>query len=255
MTNTAKQNVASDYTTEQKIVFLYDLQKLESKIDEINFIKGELPAEVADLEDEVEGLKTRIANLVAKIDELSKASKASKESIEESKSLIKKYSEQQNSVRNNREFESISKEIEYQELEIELAEKHIKEFSVEVKDKKSKIEIEKAKLADKELSLKEKQQELAKIDEETAGEIAELEAKAKVLSAKIEDRLLNAFNKIRANMKNGVAVATVKRNACGGCFNRIPPQRQLDIRMSKKVIVCEYCGRILVSDLLEDSAE
>lgn len=256
MSNMVKSNVAiNDYTTEQKIIFLYELQQIESKIDEINFIKGALPSEVASLEDEVEGLGTRLANIVSKIEALTKSSKATKDSIEDSKALIKKYTEQQNNVRNNREYESISKEIEYQELEIELAEKNIKEFAAESKEKKSQTEGVKSRLNDKEISLSEKKKELEIIDAETSVEIEELTVKSKAISEKIDERLIIAFNKIRKSMKNGVAVATVKRNACSGCFNRIPPQRQLDIRMSKKIIVCEYCGRILVSDLIEEGGE
>lgn len=253
MSKTAKPIEDSvEYTTEQKIIFLYDLQQIESCIDEINFVKGALPTEVADLEDDIEGLRTRLANVVEKIDEINKSSKAAKESIEDAKVLTAKYTEQQNNVRNNREYESISKEIEYQGLEIELAEKHIKEFSAEVKERKVQLEAVKIKLNDKEIALREKQEELRLINEETASEIEALEAKAAVISVKIDERLLSAFNKIRKSMKNGVAVATVKRNACSGCFNRIPPQRQLDIRMSRKIIVCEYCGRVLVSDLLNE---
>ena len=256
MSNQENKNVVNnDYTTEQKIVFLYELQQIESKIDQINFIKGELPAEVADLEDELEGLRTRLANVIAKIDELTKKSKAEKESVENSKLSMAKYVEQQNNVRNNREYESLSKEIEFQELEIELSEKHIKEYSVEVKEKKVTLDGVKAKLADKEIAVKEKRTELEMIDAETSADVEELTAKAKQVAVNVDERVLVAFYKIRQGMKNGVAVATVKRNACSGCFNRIPPQRQLDIRMSKKIIVCEYCGRILVSDLLNSDTE
>ena len=166
-----------------------------------------------------------------------------------------KYVEQQNNVRNNREYESLSKEIEFQELEIELSEKHIKEYSVEVKEKKVTLDGVKAKLADKEIAVKEKRTELEMIDAETSADVEELTAKAKQVAVNVDERVLVAFYKIRQGMKNGVAVATVKRNACSGCFNRIPPQRQLDIRMSKKIIVCEYCGRILVSDLLNSDTE
>lgn len=253
MSNTDKQNVGTtDYTTEQKIIFLYELQQVQSNINEINFIKGALPSEVSDLEDEVEGLKTRLVNIVNKVDELTKSSKAAKENIENAKALIKKYGEQQQNVRNNREYESISKEIEYQQLEIELAEKQIKDYSAESKEKKVPVETVKVTLADKEFSLNEKRSELEMIDSETVAEIKALQLQSDAISVKIDERLLIAFNKIRKSMKNGVAVATVRRNACSGCFNRIPPQRQLDIRLSKKIIVCEYCGRILVSDLLNE---
>ena len=241
--------------TEEMLVSLYELQQIESKIDEINRIKGELPFEVQDLSDDVEGAKTRQQNLTARIAELENEIKAAKNDIETAKGLIAKYKGQQDNVRNNREFESISKEIEYQELDIELAEKHIKEYTIEIGERKKQIADVKVMLADKTEALKEKEEELASIDAETEAEIAELKAKAAKVSETIDERLLHAFNTIRKGMKNGLAVVTVKRDACGGCFNRIPPQRQLDIRMSKKIIVCEYCGRILVSDQLEEGEQ
>lgn len=236
---------------EENIVSLYKLQQIKSKVDEINRIKGELPYEVQDLSDEVEGLQTRLENLTSRIEELTRLTKESKAEIESANALIKKYQEQQNNVRNNREFESISKEIEYQELEIQLLEKHIKQYAEEQKEKKGTIESVNAVLADKKIAYKEKKEELDTIDKETAKDIQMYDKQADELSEDIDERLLIAFNKIRTIMKNGLAVVTVKRDACSGCFNRIPPQRQLDIRMSKKLIVCEYCGRILVSDELE----
>jgi len=241
----------ADLSTEEKIETLYELQKIDSKIDSINHMKGELPLEVQDLEDIITGLDTRIANYTQEIDNLSKETKARKEEIENSKVLIKKYEEQQENVRNNREFEAISKEVEYQKLEIELAEKRIKEYGAESKAKKKLIEDAKELLEGRKIDLKTKQDELASIESETAKEIEELQAKSEVASKKIDDRLLAAYKRIRSNTHNGLGVVTVRRDACGGCFNRIPPQRQLDIRMSKKVIICEYCGRILVSDLLD----
>lgn len=236
---------------EENIVSLYKLQQIKSKVDEINRIKGELPFEVQDLSDEVEGLQTRLENLTSRIEELTRLTKESKVEIESANALIKKYQEQQNNVRNNREFESISKEIEYQELEIQLLEKHIKQYAEEQKEKKGTIESVNAVLADKKIAYKEKKEELDTIDKETAKDIQMYDKQADELAEDIDERLLIAFNKIRSIMKNGLAVVTVKRDACSGCFNRIPPQRQLDIRMSKKLIVCEYCGRILVSDELE----
>lgn len=236
---------------EENIVSLYKLQQIKSKVDEINRIKGELPFEVQDLSDEVEGLQTRLENLTSRIEELTRLAKESKVEIESANALIKKYQEQQNNVRNNREFESISKEIEYQELEIQLLEKHIKQYAEEQKEKKGTIESVNAVLADKKIAYKEKKEELDTIDKETAKDIQMYDKQADELAEDIDERLLIAFNKIRSIMKNGLAVVTVKRDACSGCFNRIPPQRQLDIRMSKKLIVCEYCGRILVSDELE----
>lgn len=250
-TRSKKDKEVIDLTVEEKIEVLYELQKVDSKIDDINRVKGELPLEVQDLEDDIVGLETRIQNYTQEIDELNKSVKAKKEDIEQSKSQIKKYEEQQNNVRNNREFDSLSKEVEFQKLEIELCEKHIKEFGFEVKNKKKSIEDAKAILEDRMIDLKEKKNELASIEEETAKEIATLKIKEEELSAKIDERILMAYHKIRSNVRNGLAVVMVRRDACGGCFNRIPPQRQLDIRLSKKFIVCEYCGRILVSDLLE----
>ncbi|MEG0499932.1 MAG: C4-type zinc ribbon domain-containing protein [Rikenellaceae bacterium] len=238
-------------SVEENIISLYKLQQIKSKVDEINRIKGELPYEVQDLSDEVEGLQTRLENLNSRIEELVRLSKESKAEIEAAHALIKKYQEQQNNVRNNREFESISKEIEYQELEIQLLEKHIKQYAEEQKEKKVTIETVNAVLADKKIAYKEKKEELDSIDKETAKDIEMYDKQATEVSEDIDERLLTAFNKIRSIMKNGLAVVTVKRDACSGCFNRIPPQRQLDIRMSKKLIVCEYCGRILVSDELE----
>ena len=246
MENTIKKS------TEETIIALYNLQKVMSKIDDINRIKGELPYEVQDLSDEVEGLKTRLDSLLSRIDEISKQTKSNKVLIEDCKALIKKYTDQQENVRNNREYESISKELEYQELEILAYEKQNKLMSVESKDKKSKLDGIKENLADKDVALKDKREELASIDKETSEEIAELEVRANEVNVSIDERVLVAFNKLRGGMHNGLAVVTVKRDACGGCFNRIPPQRQLDIQMSRSIIVCEYCGRILVSSELED---
>ncbi|MEG1554139.1 MAG: C4-type zinc ribbon domain-containing protein [Rikenellaceae bacterium] len=239
-------------SAEETIIALYNLQKVRSKIDEINRIKGELPYEVQDLSDELEGLRTRLNTLISRVDEISKLTKSNKVFIEECKESIKKYQEQQENVRNNREYDAISKEVEYKELEILAYEKQIKAIVAESKEKKAKIEVSKMEIEDKEVALKEKQEELESIDRETAEEVSELEATASEIEPHIEDRLLAAFNKLRAGMNNGLAVVTIKRDACGGCFNRIPPQRQLDIHMSKSVIVCEYCGRILVSDLLDN---
>lgn len=256
MATNTKQNTP-DLSSEEKIGILYDLQQIDSKMDSINHIKGELPFEVQDLEDIISGLETRMNGYSAQADELAKEVKSKKEDIENAKALIKKYEEQQNNVRNNREFDSISKEIEYQRLEIELCEKHIKEFNAEIKNKKKQIEDTKLILDDRKIDLEAKRAELAGIESETAIELTNLHKEAETSRAKIDDRLLSAYDRIRKNVRNGLAVVTVKRDACGGCFNRIPPQRQLDIRMSKKVIVCEYCGRILVSDLFdhEDDAQ
>ncbi|MDR0953979.1 MAG: C4-type zinc ribbon domain-containing protein [Rikenellaceae bacterium] len=240
-----------DYSIEEKIIALYDLQQIDSKIDEIDHLKGELPLEVQDLEDEVAGLETRIANLTREYDELLQAIKSRKDDIENSKAMIAKYTEQQNNIRNNREFDSLSKEIEFQTLEIELSEKRIKESTAESKFKKKLIDDSKEVLEGRRIDLSNKKAELDKIDAETAEEIGALKLQSDAASAKIDERLLTAYGRIRHNVRNGLAVVTIKRDACGGCFNRIPPQRQFDIRMNKKIIVCEYCGRILVSDLLD----
>lgn len=247
-----KNSDANDFSMEEKIVALYELQKIDSKIDEINKLKGELPLEVQDLEDEIAGLETRVANITAEVEDLTKATKDHKDEIEQAKALIKKYEGQQDNVRNNREFDALSKEIEYQKLEIELCEKRIKEAAADVKVKKKAIEDAQAVLAERKVDLEAKQKELEGIDEETSKEMESLTAQSEKAAAKIDDRLLAAYKRIRRNVHNGLAVVTVKRDACGGCFNRIPPQRQMDIRMNKKIIVCEYCGRILVSNQLDE---
>ena len=253
MTNTAvKHGDAMDYTTEEKIKALYELQKIDSKIDEINKIKGELPLEVQDLEDEIAGLETRIANILNDIDESTRNIKIKKEEIEKAKALIAKYEEQEKNVRNNREYESLAKEIELQKLEIELCEKKIKEYTADVKMKKKLVEECKGIADGRRIDLKSKQEELESIDLETAKVVEELTKESELAAERIDSRLLTAYRRIRGNARNGLAVVTVKRDACGGCYNRIPPQRQFDIRMSKKIIVCEYCGRILVSDLLDN---
>lgn len=248
---TKSKTTVEDLSTEEKITVLYGLQQIDSKMDSINHIKGELPFEVQDLEDIISGLETRISGYTTQAEELAKEVKAKKEEIEQAKTLIKKYETQQDDVRNNREFDSLSKEIEYQKLEIELAEKRIKEFNADIKVKKKLIEDTKVLLEDRKIDLDGKRAELAGIEADTAKELSDLQAQGENARTKIDERLLSAYDRIRKNVRNGLAVVTVKRDACGGCFNRIPPQRQLDIRMSKKIIVCEYCGRVLVSDLLD----
>lgn len=232
----------------EKIMALYELQKIDSQIDEINKIKGELPLEVEDLEDEIAGLQTRIANINAEIEGLNNLTKQRKREIDQAQIQIAKYTEQQNNVRNNREFDAISKEIEYQQLEITLAEKRLKEYAGAIKAKKASLESTDALLAERNVDLTAKKTELESIEGETAAQIEELSAQGDAAKAKIDERLLGAYNRIRSKVHNGLAVVTVKRDACSGCFNRIPPQRQSDIRQGKKLIVCEYCGRILVPD-------
>ena len=251
MAISSRKSNEADFSMEEKIITLYELQKIDSKIDEINKLKGELPLEVQDLEDEIAGLETRMANIAAEADELTAGVKNNKDEIEKSKALIAKYGAQLDNVRNNREFDALTKEIEYQKLEIELYEKKIKEATAEVKVKKKMIEDNEAVIADRKIDLEAKRAELDSIDQETGKELEALQAQSAAAAAKIDDRLLAAYNRIRHNVRNGLAVVTVKRDACGGCYNRIPPQRQMDIRTNKKVIVCEYCGRILVSSELD----
>ena len=237
-----------DYSMQEKILALYELQKIDSKIDEINKVKGELPLEVQDLEDEMAGMTTRIEHVNAEIEELNTLTKQRKREVDQAKIMIGNYKEQQNNVRNNREFDAISKEIEYQELEIELAEKRLKEYAAGIKGKKLQLEEAENLSKERAADLAAKKAELDGIEAETAPQVAEYEAQRERVLAKIDERLLSAYDRIRRNVRNGLAVVTVKRDACGGCFNRIPPQRQVDIRQGKKIIVCEYCGRILVAD-------
>ena len=244
---TQRKKVAdTDYSMQEKIVALYELQKIDSEIDEINKIKGELPLEVSDLEDEIEGMNTRIGNIEADIEELNALSKQRRREMDKSQIQIANYKEQQNNVRNNREFDAITKEIEYQELEIEYAKKRLKEYGANIETKKAQLDEVKAMVDERTVDLNAKKEELSSIEAETASQVAELEAKAEVAKKKIDERLLTAYNRIRGNVRNGLAVVTIRRDACGGCYNRIPPQRQADIRQGKKLIVCEYCGRILV---------
>lgn len=245
---TQKKTSEVDYSMYEKIMALYELQKIDSQIDEINKVKGELPLEVEDLEDEIAGLQTRIANINAEIEELNNLTKQRKREIDQAQIQIAKYAEQQNNVRNNREFDAISKEIEYQQLEITLAEKRLKEYAGAIKAKKASLETTDAVLAERNVDLTAKKNELESIEGETEVQIDELMAQGETAKAKIDERLLSAYNRIRSKVRNGLAVVTVKRDACSGCFNRIPPQRQSDIRQGKKLIVCEYCGRILVPD-------
>lgn len=230
----------------EKISALYELQKIDSQIDEINKVKGELPLEVEDLEDSVEGLRTRIAKITSEVEELNSLVNQRHREIEEAKMLIARYSEQQSVIRNNREYESLGKEIEYQELEIMSAEKKLKEYATAIKAKSALLEEAEANLAEREADLAAKRAELEGIDSETHDQIKELEAQVKSAKLKIDERLLEAYTRIRSKMRNGKAVVTIQRDACSGCYNRIPAQRQSDVRLGRKIVVCEYCGRILV---------
>ena len=245
---TQKKTSEADYSMYEKIKALYDLQKIDFQIDEINKVKGELPLEVQDLEDEIAGLNTRMGNINAEIEELNTLTRQRKREIDQAQMQIAKYNEQQNNVRNNREFDAIAKEIEYQELEITFAETRLKEYAAAIKAKKALLEDAEASLAEHNIDLTAKKSELEGIEAETSAQTEALEAQAVVAKAKIDERLLAAYNRIRSKVHNGLAVVTVQRDACSGCFNRIPPQRQADIRAGKKLIVCEYCGRILVPD-------
>ena len=246
-TTNKKVAEGNDYTMQERIKALYELQKIDSKIDEINKVKGELPMEVADLEDELAGLQTRIDNIQNDINELNALMRQAKEEIEQNKAMIVKYTEQQNNVRNNREFDAIGKEIEYQELQNQLCEKHIKEYTAALKVKKQLLEDAEAVKAERSVDLAAKKEELESIDAETAKDVEALREEADKAREVIDERLLSAYGRIRSNVRNGLAVVEVKRDACGGCYNRIPPQRQSEIRQGKKIIICEYCGRILVS--------
>lgn len=242
-------------SVEEKLRALYSLQLVDSEIDKIRTLRGELPLEVQDLEDEVAGLETRIGNLKNETGELEKSVVKKSTEIITSQGLIKKYEEQQNNVRNNREYDSLSKEIEFQNLEIELCNKKIREFSVQVTEKKEMMSEAQANLDERQHDLDNKKAELDDITRDTEKEESVLDGKSTSLQTRIEDRLLTAYKRIRSNARNGLAVVRVDRDACGGCFNQIPPQRQLDIKSRKKIIVCEYCGRILVDDEIMKEAE
>ena len=252
----SEKNVETkEISVEERLQALYNLQMVVSEIDKIRTIRGELPLEVQDLEDEVAGLKTRIEKCQNDLQILNQNISDRKNTIEEARAKIAKKEEEKNNVRNNREFDALTKEIEYQSLEIELCEKHINDFNKEIKAKTEELANAEERLEERKIDLKQKKAELNEIVAETKQEEENLIMKSKELESLIEERLLTAFKRIRKNARNGLAVVTVERDACGGCFNKIPPQRQLDIRMRKKIIVCEYCGRILVdSNINEGSA-
>jgi uncharacterized protein len=257
MNTTYSKHDEKDVSVELKLRALYELQTVVSEVDKIKVLRGELPLEVQDLEDEIAGLKTRLINLDSEIKNLETATNNKKISIKDSQALIAKYTEQQNNVRNNREFDSLSKEIEFQNLEIELSEKRIREYSIEMKEKEESIVTSKQLLTERQEDLQRKKAELQEIQEETKIEEERLKSKSEKIESFIEPRLLTAFKRIRKNARNGLAVVTIQRDACGGCFNKIPPQRQMDIANRKKIIVCEYCGRILVDpqiNVLEEDA-
>ncbi len=241
-----------EQTVEERLRALYDLQLIDSRIDEIRNVRGELPLEVRDLEDEVAGLNIRLEKLVSGLQVTDNDIVSKKNLIEESKSLMKKYAEQQKNVRNNREFNSLTKEIEFQELEIQLAEKHIKEYKAQIEQKKEVIAETKERLKERETHLKHKKGELDAILAETEKEEQALISKSQDYKEQIEERLVAAYDRIRKNVKNGLAVVAIERGASGGSFFTIPPQIQVEIASRKKVITDEHSGRILVDAVLAE---
>ena len=236
----------TDLSVEEKLKTLYQLQTTLSAIDEKRALRGELPLEVQDLEDEIEGLSTRIEKIKREIDEFQSAISQKKGEINEAQASVDRYKTQLDDVKNNREYDTLTKEIEFQSLEIELCNKKIKEAVQRVNEKSAELQDSEAAIADRTNDLEVKKAELDEIMEETRAEEEKLKEKVAELEAKIEARLLASFKRIRKNARNGLGVVYVQRDACGGCFNKIPPQRQLDIKMHKKIIVCEYCGRIMI---------
>ncbi|MBO4786046.1 MAG: hypothetical protein IKZ61_05170 [Prevotella sp.] len=236
----------TDLSVEEKLKALYQLQTTLSSIDEKRAIRGELPLEVEELEDEIIGLNTRVERIEAEIKEFQDAIEQRKHEITTAEKSIERYKHQLDEVRNNREYDTLSKEIEFQELEVQLCNKKIREAQAKIEEKKQDLEKNKEIINDRNITLEEKKGELDEIIAETRTEEDRLKLKAKELEVKIEPRLLTSFKRIRKNARNGLGVVYVQRDACGGCFNKIPPQRQLDIKMHKKIIVCEYCGRIMI---------
>ncbi len=241
-----------EITVERKLIELYTLQQVDSKIDKIRIIRGELPLEVQDLEDEIAGMETRIAKFNEELEKFTNDIASYKNKIKEATALIKKYEEQQNNVRNNREYESLTKEIEYQSLDIQLCEKRINDCTKKSEMLKISLNETNARLEERKGDLELKKNELSSIVEETEKEEQELMVRSQESEQLIEERLLTAYKRIRKNARNGLAVVKIERDACGGCYNKIPPQHQLDIRMHKKIIVCEYCGRILIDQDIVD---
>ncbi len=235
-----------DLSVEERLKTLYQMQTALSAIDEKRALRGELPLEVQDLEDEIEGLSTRIEKIQREIDEFQKAVVQKKGEIVDAQASVERYQRQLNEVKNNREYDTLSKEIEFQTLEIELCNKKIKEAQYRIAEKQEELKANEDAMNERRNDLEVKKDELDEIMEETRAEEDKLKAKVKDLEAKIEPRLLASFKRIRKNARNGLGIVYVQRDACGGCFNKIPPQRQLDIKMHKKVIVCEYCGRIMI---------
>ena len=246
----AKEKVT--VSVEDRLRALHQLQIIDSQVDKIRIVRGELPVEIEDLEDLIVGLKTRLEKLTNELDEVNTDLSAKKNSILDAAELVKKYEKQLKNIKNNREFSSLTKELEYKNLEIELNEKHVNDLQAKILHKKEIIEESNLQIKDREEELKVKNTALEAIVKETEKEEKALMKKSDKAQKVIEERLLNSYRRIRSSVKNGLAVVSVSRDACGGCFNQVPPQRQLDIQMHKKVIVCEHCGRILVDGNLLD---
>lgn len=243
---TKKQKTEQEVSVEDKLQSLYKLQSFLSEIDRIKTLRGELPLEVADLDDEIAGLGTRINNFELEVKQLSDNTKLQKGKIETSKAKIEKYNTQLDNVRNSKEYDHLSKEIEFETLEIALSEKHIREFGEQITSLQEQIDDANAQLKDKSADLEHKKKELDDIVSETKAKEEKIREKAKKTETTIEPRLLSAFKRIRKNARNGLGVVPIQRGACGGCFNKIPPQKQMDIKLRKKIIVCEYCGRVMI---------
>lgn len=239
---------ATEISIEEKLRQLYSLQRADSKIDEIEILKGELPIEVSDLEDEITGLETRLKNLNETVKDIEKEGQKYLTRISEGEALIKKYTKQLDEVKNNREYDALSKELEMQKLEIQLAEKKARENADKVGGKTTVIKEVKDKLKSKKANLDLKKDELKSIVAKTEKEEKALRKTAAAAEALIDERLLKAYHRIRNNYRNGLALVAIERDSCGGCFNQIPPQIQLEVSQRKKIIACEHCGRILVDD-------
>ncbi len=244
-----------DYSVEEKLVGLIKLQKIDSKLDEIKILKGELPMEVSDLEDEIQGLYARRTRVEEEINGMTEFIEGKKTFIKDGEAALKKYEKQSDNVKNSREFEALNKEIEMMQLENKLAEKHIRDANEELGEKAKTLEASKKQIATKEGVLNHKKSELDKIIADTEKEETHFKTVSQTARAIVDDRLLYSYDRIRKNYRNGLGVVPVERDACGGCFNAIPPQRQSEIRLHKKVIVCENCGRILVDADLNDSVD
>ena len=249
------KNAEVDQAVEKRLVALYTLQSVDSQIDKIKIIRGELPQAIEDLEDEITGLETRISNFNETITNSQAEINKNKEDIVQHKAMIEKYTKQQDNVRNNREYESINKEIEFQNLEIELCERKNRDATAKISETKERIEVSKKLLATRQADLKQKKSELGDIIAETEKDEERLLAKEQEQEQYIEERYLTAYKRIRGAARNGLAVVPIDRDACGGCFSKIPPQRQMEIKMHKKVIVCEHCGRILVDNDIAEKAD